>query len=95
MAIVKCLTHNRADDPISKGNVVHKQVFISTLDMHFVPLQQCLRAGDWAVVIHFQVLLIPPTTIKIEGKPTWIHASYSKKVPPSAQTPPRIRASIK
>ncbi|KAM4626558.1 uncharacterized protein O3C94_019600 [Discoglossus pictus] len=55
-----------------------------------------LLPGDWVLVKKFvrktplepryegpfQVLLITATSVKLEGKATWVHASHCKKVPP-------------
>ncbi|KAM4707141.1 protein NYNRIN-like [Discoglossus pictus] len=55
-----------------------------------------LLPGDWVLVKKFvrktslepryegpfQVLLITATSVKLEGKTTWVHASHCKKVPP-------------
>ena len=44
------------------------------------------RAGNlesqWKVP--YLVLLTTPTTVKVEGIPTWVHASHVKKAPPEA-----------
>lgn len=55
-----------------------------------------LKPGEWVLVKKhvrkhclepryegpFQVILVTPTSVKLEGRPTWIHASHCKRVDP-------------
>ncbi|KAM4642169.1 uncharacterized protein O3C94_016555 [Discoglossus pictus] len=73
--------------PQSSGKVEHSEVITGTHQ---------LLPGDWVLVKKFvrktplepryegpfQVLLITATSVKLEGKATWVHASHCKKVPP-------------
>ncbi|KAM4619632.1 uncharacterized protein O3C94_021122 [Discoglossus pictus] len=73
--------------PQSSGKVEHSEVITGTHQ---------LLPGDWVLVKKFvrktplepryegpfQVLLITATSVKLEGKTTWVHASHCKKVPP-------------
>ncbi|KAM4702033.1 uncharacterized protein O3C94_002961 [Discoglossus pictus] len=72
--------------PQSSGKVEHSEVITGTHQ---------LLPGDWVLVKKFvrktplepryegpfQVLLITATSVKLEGKATWVHASHCKKVP--------------
>ncbi|KAM4622365.1 uncharacterized protein O3C94_020196 [Discoglossus pictus] len=72
--------------PQSSGKVEHSEVITGTHQ---------LLPGDWVLVKRFvrktplepryegpfQVLLITATSVKLEGKATWVHASHCKKVP--------------
>lgn len=73
-------------------NVTHKCVFSSITDPDSQAGSHELQPGDWVVVNvrksleprfegPFQVQLIKPTSVKLEGKNTWVHASHCKKVP--------------
>ncbi|XP_069814013.1 protein NYNRIN-like [Dendropsophus ebraccatus] len=74
-------------------SVVHKQVYDSIPDPDSREGAYSLQPGDWVVVKRhtrrpleprfdgpFQVLLITATSVKLEGKPNWIHASHCKVV---------------
>lgn len=77
---------------------LHGKVFSSLPDPETVFGTHSLQPGDWVVIKRFvrrhleprydgpyQVLLTTATSIKVEGKPNWIHASHCKKVfPPSS-----------
>ncbi|KAM3913063.1 protein NYNRIN-like [Leptodactylus fuscus] len=78
--------------------VTHEQVFSSIPDPSDLSGTHSLQPGDWVVVKRhtrkpleprydgpFQVLLTTATSVKLEGKSTWIHASHCKKVPEPRQ----------
>ncbi|KAM4038679.1 uncharacterized protein ACNLHF_017055 [Anomaloglossus baeobatrachus] len=72
-------------------SLVHKQVYDSIPDPESQEGTHSLQPGDWVVVKRhtrkpleprfdgpFQVLLTTATSVKLEGKPNWIHASHCK-----------------
>ncbi|XP_041446043.1 protein NYNRIN-like [Xenopus laevis] len=77
---------------------VHGQVFSSIPDPTSVEGSHSLVPGDWVLVKKFlrkssleprfdgpfQVLLTTATSVKLDGKNTWIHASHCKKSAPPA-----------
>ncbi|KAM4796040.1 uncharacterized protein WCC33_001153 [Rhinophrynus dorsalis] len=71
---------------------LHGKVFSSLPDPGETTGTHHLQPGDWVVIRRylrkhleprfdgpFQVLLTTPTSVKVEGKPNWIHASHCKK----------------
>ncbi|CAJ0966307.1 unnamed protein product [Ranitomeya imitator] len=82
------------------GNI-HSRVLSSLPDPDSVSGMHSLKPGDWVSVTKyvrrtphnprfdgpFQVLLTTPTSVKLEGRPTWIHASHCKKAPTPEDTP--------
>ncbi|CAJ0927053.1 unnamed protein product, partial [Ranitomeya imitator] len=72
---------------------IHSRVFSSLPDPDSVSGTHSLKPGDWVLVKkfvrrtplgprfdgHFQVLLMTPTSVKLEGRPTCIHSSHCKK----------------
>ncbi|XP_073525180.1 uncharacterized protein [Phyllobates terribilis] len=73
---------------------VHLQQPQVTLSCHevqpgyYVLVRKFLRSGSlterWEGP--YQVLLTTPTSVKVEGRGTWIHASHCKRVQPTAET---------
>lgn len=72
---------------------LHAQVFSSIPDPNSDGKSHSLQPGDWVVIKKFQrrgleprfegpyqVLLTTPTSVKIEGKISWVHASHCKQV---------------
>lgn len=72
---------------------MHGKVFSSIPDPEETTGTHHLQPGDWVVIRRYvrrhleprfdgpyQVLLTTPTSVKVEGKPNWIHASHCKKV---------------
>ncbi|XP_040203611.1 uncharacterized protein LOC120935625 [Rana temporaria] len=72
---------------------LHAKVFSSIPDPNSDGKSHSLQPGDWVVIKKFQrrgleprfegpyqVLLTTPTSVKVEGKISWIHASHCKRV---------------
>ncbi|KAM5129405.1 uncharacterized protein ACMZJ9_019918 [Mantella aurantiaca] len=74
-------------------NKIHESIYNSIPDPDSVSGFHRINPGDWVVIKRhvrkplerrydgpFQVLLTTATSVKLEGKPTWIHASHCKKL---------------
>ncbi|KAM4049217.1 uncharacterized protein ACNLHF_007333 [Anomaloglossus baeobatrachus] len=74
----------------------HAAVFSSLPDPDTDLATHTLKPGEWVVVKKhvrknclepryegpFQIILVTPTSVKLEGRTTWIHASHCRRVDP-------------
>ncbi|KAM4652088.1 LOW QUALITY PROTEIN: uncharacterized protein O3C94_014426 [Discoglossus pictus] len=78
---------------------LHGKVFSSLPDPEETTRTHHLHPGDWVVIRRdvrrhleprfdgpYYVLLTTPTSVKVEGKPNWIHVSHCKLVDSGKQT---------